>query len=237
MQEANSNWTQQDEVTIRFTSLLDAKAIKRIHQRIQEEAHLQRKLADTLSRASNTESVVVNINLETLEVIDPDKAKRVLLSSGTLIVTAGYPEKVQKLASLLDFQTAHLPRILLVRAYAEHMLGRYPSAATEPSLKVGLLPRLTNGSVTIIAKGQRAKSSWIGNVYLQSKRVGSLFGGFSEKDVDALYSIFSYTVMMRYWGPPPLADRNAARKLLREIHDDFQANALLLRTDFVRSGQ
>jgi len=49
----------------------------------------------------------------------------------------------------------------------------------------------------------------------------------SEEDVDALYRIFSHTEVMRYWSTPPLADRNAAVKLLREIHDGFRSQALL----------
>jgi ribosomal-protein-alanine N-acetyltransferase len=44
----------------------------------------------------------------------------------------------------------------------------------------------------------------------------------SEEDVDALYRIFSDTEVMRYWSTPPLADRNAAVRLLDEIHDGFR---------------
>jgi len=44
----------------------------------------------------------------------------------------------------------------------------------------------------------------------------------TEDDVDALYRIFSHTEVMRYWSHPPLADRNAAVKLLHEIYDDFK---------------
>ncbi|MGH9961254.1 MAG: GNAT family N-acetyltransferase, partial [Pyrinomonadaceae bacterium] len=49
----------------------------------------------------------------------------------------------------------------------------------------------------------------------------------SEDDVDALYRIFSNSEVMRYWSTPPLADRNAAVKLLHEIHDDFGRQAFL----------
>lgn len=44
----------------------------------------------------------------------------------------------------------------------------------------------------------------------------------SEEDVDALHRIFSHPEVMRYWGAPPLADRNAAVKLMEEIHDGFR---------------
>lgn len=58
----------------------------------------------------------------------------------------------------------------------------------------------------------------------------------SETDIDALYSIFSNTEVMRYWSTPALPDRNAAAMMLKEIHDLFQKRALLkwgiaLRTD------
>ena len=49
----------------------------------------------------------------------------------------------------------------------------------------------------------------------------------TEKDVDVLYRIFSHTEVMQYWSTPPLADRNAAVKLLHEIHDGFRRQALL----------
>ncbi|MGI8898897.1 MAG: GNAT family N-acetyltransferase [Pyrinomonadaceae bacterium] len=49
----------------------------------------------------------------------------------------------------------------------------------------------------------------------------------TEEDVDALYRIFSHIEVMRYWSTPPLADRNAAVKLLHEIHDGFRHQTLL----------
>lgn len=49
----------------------------------------------------------------------------------------------------------------------------------------------------------------------------------TEKDVDALYRIFSNTEVMRYWSTPPLADRTAAADLLRGIHEGFRARTLL----------
>ncbi len=49
----------------------------------------------------------------------------------------------------------------------------------------------------------------------------------TEKDVDALYRIFSNTEVMRYWSTPPLADRNAAIKLLEGIHNDFRSQIFL----------
>jgi RimJ/RimL family protein N-acetyltransferase len=39
----------------------------------------------------------------------------------------------------------------------------------------------------------------------------------SEDDIDSLYEIFSSPQVMRYWSSPPLADREAAAELQREI--------------------
>jgi ribosomal-protein-alanine N-acetyltransferase len=44
----------------------------------------------------------------------------------------------------------------------------------------------------------------------------------TEEDVDSLFRIFSHPEVMRYWGGPPLADRDAAVRLVNEIHDNFQ---------------
>jgi hypothetical protein len=128
LDEVNPDWMQQNNITVRFQSFLNEENIEQIHERIQKEAQLQREITDILGRASNTESVVVSINPETLNITDPDKAKQILLSSGTLIVSAGYSNQVRNLARLLDLETAQLPRIMLVRAYAEYTLGRFQIA-------------------------------------------------------------------------------------------------------------
>ena len=44
----------------------------------------------------------------------------------------------------------------------------------------------------------------------------------TDADVDALYRIFSHPQVVRYWGAPALADRDAAAALLAEIQDNFQ---------------
>jgi [ribosomal protein S5]-alanine N-acetyltransferase len=49
----------------------------------------------------------------------------------------------------------------------------------------------------------------------------------SEDDVDAFYAIYSNTEVMRYWSTPPLADRNAAVKLVSEIHDGVRRRDIL----------
>lgn len=48
-----------------------------------------------------------------------------------------------------------------------------------------------------------------------------------DADVDALYRIFSHPEVMRYWGGPALADREAATKLLTDIQENFRRRAAM----------
>ena len=127
--ETNPAWEKQDEVTLWFANILDAAALDDIYEQVRKEAQLQANVADILSKASNVQSVAINIDRATLQITDPEAAKRTLLASGTLIVTAGLPERVERLAGLLDPETARLPGILLVRAYTEHVSGRFRIAS------------------------------------------------------------------------------------------------------------
>src|SRR6266542_4380207 len=58
----------------------------------------------------------------------------------------------------------------------------------------------------------------------------------SAEDVDDFYAIYSNPEVMRYWSTPSLPDRNAASRLVSEIHEGFKRRELLkwgiaLRTD------
>ena len=44
----------------------------------------------------------------------------------------------------------------------------------------------------------------------------------TESDVDALFRIFSHPEVMRYWGAPALANREAAAGFLAEIQENFR---------------
>ena len=44
----------------------------------------------------------------------------------------------------------------------------------------------------------------------------------TERDVDALFSIFSDTEMMRYWSSTAMKERQEAEELLRQIHAAFR---------------
>lgn len=49
----------------------------------------------------------------------------------------------------------------------------------------------------------------------------------SEDDIDSLYEIFSSPQVMRYWSSPPLANREAAAELQREIADGNESETML----------
>jgi tetratricopeptide (TPR) repeat protein len=125
LQESNPEWTKQESITLRFQDILTVEAVEQIHRRIREEAQFQRGLTDLLGKASTAEQLVVSIDPETLKITDPERAKGILLKSGTAIVSAGYISQVKNLIRLLNLADAQLPRILLVQAHAEYMQGRY----------------------------------------------------------------------------------------------------------------
>jgi Domain of unknown function (DUF4365) len=121
----NPAWEQQESVSIRFESVLSPETIQEIHQRIRKEAQFQREVNNILDAATSTEPLVVGISPDTLNVTDPVESKRILLRSGTAIASAGYIEEVRNLIRLLSPKDAREPRLLLVRAFVEHILGRY----------------------------------------------------------------------------------------------------------------
>jgi RimJ/RimL family protein N-acetyltransferase len=49
----------------------------------------------------------------------------------------------------------------------------------------------------------------------------------SAEDVDDFYTIYSNLEVMRYWSTPPLANKDAASKLINEIRDGFARRELL----------
>ena len=47
------------------------------------------------------------------------------------------------------------------------------------------------------------------------------------EDVDDFYAVYSNQEVMRYWSTPPLANREAASKLIKEIHKDIERHEIL----------
>jgi RimJ/RimL family protein N-acetyltransferase len=49
----------------------------------------------------------------------------------------------------------------------------------------------------------------------------------TEDDVDDFYAIYSNPEVMRYWSTPPLPNKDAASKLISDIHEKFSRQELL----------
>ncbi len=49
----------------------------------------------------------------------------------------------------------------------------------------------------------------------------------SAADVDDFFAVYSNPEVMRYWSTPPLANREAASKLISEIHKDIEQHEIL----------
>jgi [ribosomal protein S5]-alanine N-acetyltransferase len=49
----------------------------------------------------------------------------------------------------------------------------------------------------------------------------------SDDDTDAFFAIYSNPEVMRYWSTPPLPDRDAASKLISQIHADWKRRLIL----------
>jgi hypothetical protein len=128
LDESSPGWGQQESVTIRFREVMTPEVIEEIYVRIRREAQLKNEVRELLGRAATAEQIVISINPETLNVTDPEQAREILLRSGTAIVSAGYTQQINSLVGLLNPNDAQLPRILLVRAHAEYMLGRYQAS-------------------------------------------------------------------------------------------------------------
>ena len=71
-------------------------------------------------------------------------------------------------------------------------------------------PRLMNSQTLPVITTSRIVLRWI-----------------SEDDVDGLYAVFSDPKVMRYWSSGPLANREAAGALQREIADSNEKETML----------
>ena len=58
----------------------------------------------------------------------------------------------------------------------------------------------------------------------------------SAADVDDFYAVYSNLEVMRYWSTPPLANRDAASKLIDEIQQGFKRHELLKWGIALRAG-
>lgn len=135
-------WMDQDNISLHFEKVLTPAGVDKIHERIRQEAQLQRRIHDVLARATTAERVFINIDAETLQTIDSDDACQLLVISGASYVSAGYASVVIGLFDFISPTAARAPRLQMVRSYAYFTLGKYQAAlahAVEALLKSGEL--------------------------------------------------------------------------------------------------
>ena len=128
IQNENPNWMRQETVTLRFTNRLDEAGIQDVHDRIQREAMVDREIHDHLSRADVTEKTI-HVNLKASKVTDPDKIRELLLEGGLTLVSSGEVAGVLEAMDKLSHADKRLPRLLLIRAFAECSQGHYQMAS------------------------------------------------------------------------------------------------------------
>jgi [ribosomal protein S5]-alanine N-acetyltransferase len=71
----------------------------------------------------------------------------------------------------------------------------------------------------------RANMDWTSLPTISTARLALRL--ISDRDVDAMFEVFSDPVVMRYWSTPPLADREGAVALVNEIHESFERQVML----------
>ena len=69
------------------------------------------------------------MNLRDQSVSDPAEIKKLLLDGGTYYVEWGYGVQVLELIDRLNSEDKKLPRMHLIRAFAEYSRGRYQQAS------------------------------------------------------------------------------------------------------------
>jgi hypothetical protein len=126
----NPVWKQQKTVTLRFVSKLDELGLQDVHDRIRREARLDREIHDVLSLADVSEKTI-HINLKESKVADTDVIKELVLTGGMTLVVEGDAGCVLDAIERLCPADRQLPRILLIRAFAEYTLGQYLRASAD----------------------------------------------------------------------------------------------------------
>lgn len=141
IEKVTPDWKHQKTVTLRFSALLDEAGLQEIHKRIQQEARLDREIHDLLSRADGTEKIL-HVDLKESKVTDPDKIRNLLLEGGLSLVSSGDATGVLEAIDKLSHADKKLPRMLLLRAFAECSLGHYQLASgylAEATVRAGEL--------------------------------------------------------------------------------------------------
>ena len=128
IEEANTDWLTQQDVTLHFVNVLNAASLDNIYERILREARFQRSVHETLSRFVPTDQVVIGVTPSTLQHTDPAQLKNILEKGGVALIASGYAIDVVESLSLLNTSVVNQAYFLLLRSYAEYTLARYDDA-------------------------------------------------------------------------------------------------------------
>lgn len=121
-------WRSQGSVTLNFAERLSKEALRTVYERVLNEGRLHRNIHDSLARATGRDLVVLSINAESLEIVDPEQARDVLVASGMAIVAAGFPQEVLGLTNLINSAIRETARVQLTIGYAEFTIGDHYAA-------------------------------------------------------------------------------------------------------------
>ena len=128
----NPDWKKQGTVTLAFRKDLDETGLNDLYETIRRSSLFDRNLRDLLSRSDASE-VTLHIDSENLTVTDPAEFKELLLKYGLPLVESGKGTTVIELIEKLSPLNRKLPRICLIRAFAECSRGRYTMASGDLS--------------------------------------------------------------------------------------------------------
>lgn len=125
---SDPEWMTRQSVTLRFVQTLSVTELVAIHDRILREGRLQRQTHDRLASAALADRVILSIDKETLNVLDPEKLHAVLREGGMFLVASGHGHEILEVIPALRSEQRTEARIQLVAAYACCTKADYGSA-------------------------------------------------------------------------------------------------------------
>jgi Domain of unknown function (DUF4365) len=128
IEKDNPDWQRQETVTLRLTKTLDEPGLQEIYDRIRQEARFDREIHDLLSRADVSEKTI-HVNVKESKITDPDEIRDLLLEGGLTFISSGDTAGVLEAIDKLSHADKKLPRLLLIRAFAECSQGHYQMAS------------------------------------------------------------------------------------------------------------
>jgi hypothetical protein len=121
-------WHDQKTVTLHFKEKLNSRTVNRIYERIRSTSTIDRGARTILSRATATQSVTLHVDKGNETVADTQQIRDHLLAAGFSILASGHTPRALQMVSKLSYADQQLPKILVIRAYAEYLRGRYQLA-------------------------------------------------------------------------------------------------------------